>query len=113
MTNRYCLALDLKDDEQLIAEYESYHQNVWPEILKSIQDAGIVTMEIYRVSNRLFMIMEVDETFSFQKKAAMDAQNKKVQEWEQLMWRYQQAIPGAKESEKWRLMTKIFSLAAK
>ncbi len=110
MTKRYCLALDLKDDEQLIAEYEAYHQNVWPEILKSIREAGIINMEIYRISNRLFMIMEVDETFSFEKKAIMDAQNEKVQEWEQLMWKYQLAIPGAKEGEKWRLMTKIFSL---
>ena len=31
---RYCLTLDLKDDAELIAEYEAYHREVWPEIKK-------------------------------------------------------------------------------
>lgn len=110
MIKRYCLALDLVNDEKLIAEYETYHRAVWPEIKKSILDAGILQMEIYRIGNRLFMIMEVNESFNFADKAAADAANPKVQEWEQLMWKYQQAIPGAKPGEKWVLMDKIFSL---
>lgn len=107
---RYCLALDLKDDPQLIAEYEAYHQEIWPEIRDSIVNSGIVDMEIYRFSNRLLMIMEVNDEFSFQNKGAMDADNKKVQEWEALMWKYQLAIPGAKPGEKWVMMDKIFEL---
>ena len=107
---RYCFALDLKNDDSLIAEYERYHQKVWPEIIDSIKSAGITDMEIYRVSNRLFMIMETDENFSFEKKNKMDASNQKVQEWERLMWKYQQALPGAKPGEKWILMQKIFNL---
>ena len=107
---RYCLGLDLVNDDKLIAEYEAYHENVWPEIKKSITDAGIVQMEIYRFANRLFMIMEVNEEFSFAKKGEADAADPKVQEWEQLMWKYQQAIPGSKPGEKWVLMDKIFSL---
>lgn len=110
MKKKYCLALDLVDDPALIAEYEAYHQNVWPEIKKSILDAGISQMEIYRFTNRLFMIMEVTDGFNFAKKGAADAANLKVQEWEQLMWKYQQAIPGCKPGEKWVLMDKIFSL---
>ena len=65
---RYCLALDLIDDEGLIADYEKYHQEVWPEVKKSIIDSGIVEMEIYRIENRLFMIIEVNEEFDFAKK---------------------------------------------
>lgn len=107
---RYCLALDLKNDPQLISEYERYHEAIWPEIHESITSAGIKRLDIYRVFNRLFMIMEVDESFSFEKKGAIDAANPKVQEWEQLMWRYQQALPGAKPGEKWMLMNKIFEL---
>ena|SRR6266508_3623928 len=105
---RYCLALDLKDDAALIAEYDEYHQKVWPEILQSIKDSGIEQMEIYRTSNRLFMIMETNNNFSFEQKANMDAVNRKVQEWEELMWKYQQAIPGSKPGQKWILMTRIF-----
>jgi L-rhamnose mutarotase len=107
---RYCLALDLVDDPQLIAEYEKYHEKIWPEIHDSIIDGGITDMEIYRFGNRLFMIMETGEGFSFDKKGNMDAANPKVQEWEALMWKYQQAIPGAKPGEKWVLMNKIFKL---
>ena len=109
---KYALALDLKNDDVLIQEYIAYHQKVWPEIKKSITDAGIVNMEIFRFTNRLFMIMEVDETFSFECKAKMDADNPKVQEWEELMWKYQDAIPGAKDGEKWVMMEKIFDLIA-
>jgi L-rhamnose mutarotase len=108
--DRYCLTLDLKDDPILIAEYEAWHQKVWPEIIHSIRSSGIENMQIYRFANRLFMIMEVNKKFSFEKKRTADAGNAKVQEWEELMWNYQQAIPGVKAGEKWVLMNKIFEL---
>jgi L-rhamnose mutarotase len=107
---RYCLALDLVDDEKLITEYEAYHKEIWPEITESIKGSGIANMEIYRTGTRLFMIMEVNDTFSFDAKANTDAANPKVQEWENLMWKYQQALPNAKPGEKWIMMDKIFEL---
>src|SRR5471030_1427969 len=107
---RHCLTLDLRDDPELIAEYERHHAAVWPEVRKSILDAGITTMEIYRFDTRLFMIMETNDSFRFEKKAVMDAANPKVQEWETLMWNYQQPVKNAFKGEKWVLMTKIFDL---
>jgi L-rhamnose mutarotase len=109
---RYCLAVDLIDDPELIAEYENWHkkENAWPVIMNSITDSGINNMEIYRTGNRLFMIMETDDSFSFERKAAMDEVNPKVQEWEQLMWKFQQPLTWAKKEEKWILMDKIFQL---
>lgn len=107
---RHCLALDLVDDEKLINAYKEYHKEVWPEIIESIKESGILDMQIYRVGNRMFMIMEVDDTFDPVKKARMDANNPKVQEWEELMWKYQQALPWAKEGEKWIEMEKVFQL---
>jgi L-rhamnose mutarotase len=105
---RYCLALDLKDDAALIAEYEAYHRAVWPEILESIRQSGIKTMDIYRTGNRLLMVMETEENFSFEVKAELDASNARVQEWEALMWQYQQALPGSAPGVKWVLMDPIF-----
>lgn len=107
---KYCFALDLKDDANLIEEYKIYHTAVWPAIIESIKDAGIQDLEIFCVGNRLFMIMKVNEDFSFEEKAAIDSANKVVQEWEELMWKYQQALPIAKPGEKWMLMEKIFQL---
>jgi L-rhamnose mutarotase len=105
---KYCLLLDLKDDAALITEYEAYHQNVWEEIVASLVNSGITSLEIYRLGNRLVMIMETVEDFSFEKKAEMDKVNTKVQEWEELMWKYQQALPMANEGEKWLLTEKIY-----
>lgn len=110
MTRRYALTLDLKPEPALIAEYRKYHEDVWPEVLQSIKDAGIEDMEIYLLGTRLFMIMEVNESFSFEKKARRDQANPKVQEWEQLMWKFQKALPQAKPGEKWLPMERIFKL---
>jgi L-rhamnose mutarotase len=109
---RYCLALDLIDEPSLISEYEHWHknENAWSEVKQSIVDSGITNMEIYRTGNRLFMIMETSDDFSFENKAAMDAANAKVQEWEALMWKFQKPLRWAKQGEKWILMNKIFQL---
>ena len=113
MTKRYCLTLDLKDDTKLIAEYKRYHEKIWPEITKSIRDAGIVDMEIYVLGTRMFMIMEVSEVFSFEAKAKADRENPRVREWEELMWRFQKPLPNAKPGEKWMLMERVFKLPVK
>ena len=110
---KYCLALDLKDDPELIKEYKSYHEQIWPEISESIFDSGINNLEIYCVANRLFMIIEANDSFSFEKKSKLDRSNLKVQQWEALMWKYQKALPTSKEDEKWLLMEKIFELQNK
>lgn len=109
---RYALALDLKDDAQLIAEYEELHRKVQREIKASILDSGIHRMEIYRFADRMFMIIEAEDGFSFEAKAASDAANPKVRAWEELTWKYQEPVPGSKPGEKWVLMNKIFELSA-
>ena len=110
MSRRFCFALDLKDDPALIAEYRKYHEKIWPEVTQSLKDSGIEDLEIYLLGTRMFMIMEVNAHFSFATKAEADRQNPKVQEWENLMWKFQQALPDAKPGEKWLLMEKVFKL---
>ncbi|MDX2303229.1 MAG: L-rhamnose mutarotase [Microscillaceae bacterium] len=109
---RYCLALDLKDEPELIQEYKNYHEpgNVWPEIIQSIRNSGIEVMEIYLTANRLVMVIETNESFDFARKATMDAQNPKVQEWETLMGKFQQVLPWAMDGVKWVLMERVFVL---
>jgi len=110
MNRRYCLTLDLKDDPKLIAEYKKYHESIWPDITESIKQSGIEDLEIYLLGTRMFMIMEVNDRFSFEAKGAADRSNPKVQEWEQLMWKFQKPLPQAKPREKWLLMERIFKL---
>jgi len=108
--SRYCLTVDLKNDPALIAAYDDYHKKVWPEILQSLKDSGIISMQIYRLKTRMFMILETSNDFSFEKKSAMDLANPKVQEWEKLMSEYQQALPWENPDDpwKWKLMDIVF-----
>jgi L-rhamnose mutarotase len=111
-TQRYLLALDLRPDDELIRAYEEYHApgNVWPPVLDSLREAGIREMQIYRTGNRLVMVIEAEPDFTFERKAALDAANTVVQDWETLMSTFQQAIPWARPGEKWIPLQKVFEL---
>ena len=108
-----CLALDLRDDPVLIAEYERWHRSefIWPEIVHSIREAGILDMRIFRTGNRLTMLMRVAPEFDAAAKAAADAASERVQAWETLMSTYQQPLPWAEAGQKWVPMRQIFDLA--
>jgi L-rhamnose mutarotase len=110
MSRRYCLTLDLKDDPKLIAEYKRHHEHVSPEITQTFKDAGVEALEMYLLGTRMFMIMDVNDSFSFEAKTEADRLNPKVQVWEKLMWTFQQPLPQAKPGEKWLRMQRIFKL---
>ena len=105
-----CLMLELRDSRKLIEAYERHHRpgNVWPEVIRSIRESGIVGMRIFRCGTRLTMMMEVEDWFDPAAKAASDASNRRVVEWERLMETYQDA-GGA--GEKWRMAKCIFDLS--
>ena len=111
---RLCFALDLKDDPQLIAQYRKWHEPGGPPaaVTQSLREAGITSLEIYLCGNRLFMLLEADETFSMENKARADAANEDVRAWEQLMWKFQQSLPWAREGEKWVLAPRIYDLGS-
>jgi L-rhamnose mutarotase len=108
-TTRYCFALDLINDVELIEEYKKQHRQVWPEVEASLLASGVSSLEIYLVENRLFMILEADIDFRLEEKTRLDEANARVQEWERLMWKYQKSLPGAKPGEKWILMDKMYN----
>ena len=112
-SQQYCLLLSLENDKALIEEYERYHQAgaVWPEVVDSIRDSGIQSMRIYRLGTKLVMIVEADENFSFEEKAAADRDNPKVQEWERLMERFQKVDALRPDEGKWQMANRIFDLA--
>ena len=106
---QYCLTLNLRDDDALIREYETYHRpgNVWPEVIDSIRASGILDMQIYRSGFQL--IMTVSDAFSFEDKAFEDSLNPKVTEWERLMEKFQ--LSGENEENKWQEVENIFQLS--
>jgi len=109
---RYLLALDLKDDPALIAQYEQYHRRIWPEIAQHLKRHGVTGMEIYRLGTRMAMVMETDDArYDAAAMAAAMESDPKVREWEELMWRFQAPTPWTPAGQKWIAMEKIFDLS--
>ena len=87
-----------------------YHKDIPLAIKKSILDAGIISMEIYRFLDRLVMEIKANDDFSFEHKNELDSNNSQVIAWEKLMSTYQKNIPGSPENVKWVLAENIFKL---
>jgi L-rhamnose mutarotase len=110
-TQRYCLALDLVDDEDKIAAYEKAHEHIWPEVREHLRGQGIESMEIYRLGTRLVMVMEVNPTvYNAEAAAATALANPVIVKWEALMGTYQQPTPWTPAGRKWTPMQRIFDL---
>ncbi|PKA97253.1 L-rhamnose mutarotase [Flavobacteriaceae bacterium MAR_2009_75] len=111
---RYCQTLQLKDDADLIAEYEKWHQsqNIWKEITDGLKEVGVIDSEIYRHGTLLVMILTVPTDFDFQGQMGKLAQLPRQSEWEEFMSKYQASDPNAASSEKWLQMKRIFKLAS-
>ena len=111
MPRQLYFALDLHDDPALIDQYQRWHRpgTIWPEIVASMAQSGIIDIEVFRTGNRLLLVMHVTEHFSAAGKTAADAANPRVQSWEALMWTLQKPLPWAKPGEKWVPMHRIFS----
>ncbi|MBS1815025.1 MAG: L-rhamnose mutarotase [Acidobacteria bacterium] len=108
----YCLALDLKDDSELIAEYLHYHQpeGIWPEVAEQIKKDGVLSEQIYKIGTRMVMVLNTTDDFSFEAKSASNKASPVMQQWEALMDKYQQKLPEAGPGDKWVLMEKIFEI---
>ena len=104
---RHCFTLELVNNEELIAEYEAHHASIWPEVLRSFEEAGILQLEMYRTGTTVMMLFEVNETFSFERKDAIDRADPVIGKWEALMSAYQQSAPGAMANEKWKMMKRF------
>ncbi|WP_175672489.1 L-rhamnose mutarotase [Burkholderia ambifaria] len=108
---RYCLALDLKDDPDLIARYEEHHRAVWPEVLRHLRDHGVRGMEIFRLGTRMTMVMDTDDAvFDAERLARATEANPTVRAWEDVMWKFQAPTPWTPPGLKWTPMTRIFDL---
>ena len=107
---RSVLTIDLKDDPRVIAAYRRYHRDVWPEVLASLQRAGIQAMEIVILGRRLVMVVETTGGDVRQILASHVASNPRVAEWEALMKSMQQPVPEASQGDWWSVMEPVFEL---
>ena len=107
---RHVLMVDLRDDPAVIESYRAHHRRVWPEVLRSLQRAGIRDMEIYLLGRRLVMIVDTDGADFRRCLAAHEASSPRVAEWEELMRELQQPPPASRPGEWWAAMEPVFRL---
>jgi len=112
-SKRICLALDLKNDPELIREYKRYHQpeGTWKIITDGIRKSGIDVMDIYNIDNRLFMICEVPQELDLDECWTKMGTYPRQDEWGELMAQFQQALPGHKP--EWVKMERVFTMPSK
>jgi L-rhamnose mutarotase len=108
----YCLTLDLHDDPGPIEEYKRHHRsgNMWPKVVENILSQGIFREEIYLAGARMVMVLRTTDEFSISAMVDSNQADPEILKWEELMWKYQKPVPGAKPGEKWVLMDKIFEI---
>ena len=107
---RHVLTVDLRDDPAAIDAYRAHHSRVWPEVVRSLQRAGIREMEIYMLGRRLVMVVDTDGGDFRRCFAAHVSSSPRVAEWEALMKGLQQPPPGGRPGEWWAQMEPVFQL---
>lgn len=111
---RRCFAVDLKDDAEMIAAYRRWHQpgGPPPAITAAIRADGVVSLQIWQVADRMFMIMEQDSECAPdpEVKKARDAANPEVAEWDRMMAGFQKSLPSAPD-QTWVEMERIYDLS--
>lgn len=103
-------ALDLVDDPERIAEYEEYHREAWPEVVRGLRAIGITKMQIFRTGTRLFMIYEAPDGFEPSRDYQSYTEDPRCREWDELMRTYQRRVPSAPEGAWWTPMDMVFDL---
>lgn len=107
-------ALDLTEDPKGIAEYVEWHGKVWPEIMRGMAGAGVLSQNIYLIGNRLFMVLEVEDDFDYRRDFALYMEETpRAKEWDAMMRKLQRAVPWASEDEWWAKMERVYDLNAR
>lgn len=105
----FAQTVNLKDDPEVIRQYEHYHTSIWPEVLASLKQVGILDMKIYRLGRRLFMFMQTEDDFDPEVDLPRYLTlHPRCQEWEDMMGTFQEKVPEAQPNEKWAMMKKVF-----
>ena len=108
----YVFTCNLKNNPDSIARYKYYHskEGVWPEVIKTFEASGARSVEIYLKETRLFMIVSLPESLTWEEfsKHYESSYPEKIKEWGERMAPFQTPPPFAKEGETWVQMEQIF-----
>jgi hypothetical protein len=105
------LTANLVADTRLQKEYLNYHATQfekWPEIAKGFCNADFQQLLLYRNGRQLMLIISIPKGESLDKLNPKTTENNpRVDEWNALMKKYQEGIPGTSKGETWVFLKKI------
>jgi L-rhamnose mutarotase len=103
---------DLKDDPEIIRQYDDFHANIWPEVAESLKSVGMREIKIWRLGTRMVMCITTDDDFDpAAASAAHQASHPRCAEWEELMKSFQRRPAEAGHgTSTWTEMTQVFTL---
>ena len=108
-TKDIAMMVNLVDDSAAIAAYDKYHAKAWPEVIAANEPANIKGVKIYRLGNRLVMILTVPENWDGDKDQNYVKSSPRVKEWLDIMEKFQRPSPEAPAGTKgWTTMKLVF-----
>ena len=109
---RIAMTVMLKDDPEIIRQYDQCHAIPWPEVVEGTLRIGVQRVFIYRFGRQLFMFMEVPDHFDPERDMPKYMENPKATQWDQLMRSFQETVPGAPPGSTWVEMKEVYALEA-
>ena len=107
----YGLALNLKDDPEVIATYREHHRHPWRGPLQGLRAVGVIDMRIFLLGRRLFMYVAAEDGFDPERDFARYVEeNPDAARWNELMAGMQEKVEEAGQEEWWASMEMIFDL---
>jgi L-rhamnose mutarotase len=104
----------LRDNPDVIQQYDEAHASIWPEVAYSLHSVGMNDIRIWRLGTRLVMLMTTKDNFDPVQATALHRKNHpRCAEWENLM-NSLQCAPAEAESNAdgtWTEMQLVFNLS--
>jgi len=105
------LTADLVRDSLLQQEYLNYHATQfekWPEVAQGFCNAQFQQLQVFKNAGQLILVISIPKGADFESlNKQTTANNPRVDEWNNLMKKYQRGIQGTKPGESWVFLEKF------
>ena len=100
--------LNLKDDPEVIRKYIEHHREMSQEQIDDMKSMGMKRLKIFLHGRRMFMFVETVDDYPQRTPSSNELLRGK--EWQNLMHRFQEQLPGTDKDVWWVPMEEIFDL---
>ncbi|MNR41583.1 L-fucose mutarotase [compost metagenome] len=104
------MSTNLVKDKQLQKEYLDHHATQfekWPEVAKGFCNADFQQLRIFKNGRQLMLVISIPKGASLDElNPRTTLNNPKVDDWNNLMKKYQEGIEGTKPGEVWVFFSK-------